>query len=880
MSGRIHFTILTIFLFLLTLPIIAQAQNLVYKPESVAFDSLRNRYLVSNIGNGAIIAIDTGGVQDTFMTGFGSCFGNCISGDSFYVSNGTNIFGIDLTTEEIFMDIEMPPASRSYDGLTTDTSGNLYVVYTGGAIYKIPIAQQVYSIYVASGLATATQDIIFDARNNRLLLAGYSTGAPIQAIDMTDSSLTNLVYTPFGFMDGITMDHAGNLYLSCSTGGTVYRYNKHITNPPELISSGHHEPSGLDYNFRDNVLAVPNFSGNTVDFIPLSFSPDLDSYEFDDAGGGDGDGLFEAGETVAMTVSVINYRTSPITDLTISLSCDDATIEVIDGSVYLGDLASMDTTTNEGDALQFAIPADYNPRIDSLILEMSYNGGSESDIIVIEQALGRPNVLLVDDDNFDNIEEYYIQCLKGVRIPWDIWSTLPPPTAADLSEYDLVIWFSGDYRLPVDNDDITAMQGYLDGGGNLFLTGQGIAAMLDMTNPVFLNDYLKAEYTGTQLVQALANIPGAQVVANSDTVWIAGSGGANNQTDPDHLAAVNGGIGEMIYIGSSDLGAVSYSGEYKCLFFGFGFEAIINGSSRWTDRYTIFSRILDFFEFQRPGVSPAISGLGVTAENRLHIVDHAFEISWSFSDGGTGTQALYQIQAGTDNEWNNAEMWDSGPVSSSSPQTDYAGSPLEDGDSYYLRARASNGVLWSPWSSLSIRMNSVPVPAGLTPDSFQEAAEGAVSLTHSNLPDNEGDAITYTYEVFDDELMTTLVAGVSGHPAGTEATTSWSPTETLAIDNDYFWRVRAADGFEPGQWSDLATFILVAAYICGDANGDEQANVADAVFLINYVFKGGAAPFPLEAGDANCDSGVNVGDAVYLIAYVFNGGPTPCASCP
>jgi hypothetical protein len=67
-------------------------------------------------------------------------------------------------------------------------------------------------------------------------------------------------------------------------------------------------------------------------------------------------------------------------------------------------------------------------------------------------------------------------------------------------------------------------------------------------------------------------------------------------------------------------------------------------------------------------------------------------------------------------------------------------------------------------------------------------------------------------------------------------------------------------------------------YFCGDANSDGQPNVGDAVFLINYVFKGGPAPDLLEAGDANCDGQVNIGDAVYLIAYVFNGGPMPC--CP
>jgi hypothetical protein len=67
-------------------------------------------------------------------------------------------------------------------------------------------------------------------------------------------------------------------------------------------------------------------------------------------------------------------------------------------------------------------------------------------------------------------------------------------------------------------------------------------------------------------------------------------------------------------------------------------------------------------------------------------------------------------------------------------------------------------------------------------------------------------------------------------------------------------------------------------YICGDANGDEQVNIGDAVFLINHIFNGGAGPDPIEAGDANCDQEGNVGDVVYLINYVFRSGPEPC--CP
>jgi hypothetical protein len=67
-----------------------------------------------------------------------------------------------------------------------------------------------------------------------------------------------------------------------------------------------------------------------------------------------------------------------------------------------------------------------------------------------------------------------------------------------------------------------------------------------------------------------------------------------------------------------------------------------------------------------------------------------------------------------------------------------------------------------------------------------------------------------------------------------------------------------------------------ALYSNGDANGDWDCNVGDAVFIINYVFKGGPGPVPVVAGDANCDADCNVGDAVYIINYVFKGGDPPC----
>jgi hypothetical protein len=77
-----------------------------------------------------------------------------------------------------------------------------------------------------------------------------------------------------------------------------------------------------------------------------------------------------------------------------------------------------------------------------------------------------------------------------------------------------------------------------------------------------------------------------------------------------------------------------------------------------------------------------------------------------------------------------------------------------------------------------------------------------------------------------------------------------------------------------GFWQNFAP-----GFICGDANANGIVNIADVVYLIQYIFAGGPAPNPLASGDVNCSGIVNIADVVYLIQYIFAGGPEPCAAC-
>ncbi len=70
-------------------------------------------------------------------------------------------------------------------------------------------------------------------------------------------------------------------------------------------------------------------------------------------------------------------------------------------------------------------------------------------------------------------------------------------------------------------------------------------------------------------------------------------------------------------------------------------------------------------------------------------------------------------------------------------------------------------------------------------------------------------------------------------------------------------------------------FGISKSFTRGDANGDGEIDIADAIFLVNYLFAGGTAPYPLEAGDADCNGEVNIADVVFLLNYLFIGGPSP-----
>lgn len=68
----------------------------------------------------------------------------------------------------------------------------------------------------------------------------------------------------------------------------------------------------------------------------------------------------------------------------------------------------------------------------------------------------------------------------------------------------------------------------------------------------------------------------------------------------------------------------------------------------------------------------------------------------------------------------------------------------------------------------------------------------------------------------------------------------------------------------------------------GDCDADSVLNITDAVFLLEYLFRGGGSPRCQDACDANDDGKPDITDAIFVLNHLFLGGdapPAPGASC-
>ena len=142
-----------------------------------------------------------------------------------------------------------------------------------------------------------------------------------------------------------------------------------------------------------------------------------------------------------------------------------------------------------------------------------------------------------------------------------------------------------------------------------------------------------------------------------------------------------------------------------------------------------------------------------------------------------------------------------------------------------------------------------------------------LQATDSDMAECQDDSLIMNYSYIPKNISATFNDNGNG-----TAEFNWTPA--TGEEGNYTITFKATDS-KGAEITKQMTVNVGSTYVCGDANGDGMVDISDAVYLIAYIFSGGATPYPYLAGDANGDGIVDISDAVYLIAYIFSGGAAP-----
>jgi len=256
--------------FLLIIIVYAGYGQSLSSPESIVFDAPRNRYLISNAGNGTIITMNLSGQFSSFVSSLTSPKGMVIVGNILYVTDVTSVKGYSLINGAQTMNVSITGASF----LNDIVSGGTYYLYVSdmnsNIIFRVNTSNSTYSTIVSSGI-NKPNGLLYDAANFRLILCTYNTNALIQSVDLSNNSVTTLKTTSLSNFDGLARDDSGFIYVSSWGSNAVYRFNSSFSSGPDLYATGFNGPADIFYNTEAKVLAIPSMNNNQLFFKSLLY---------------------------------------------------------------------------------------------------------------------------------------------------------------------------------------------------------------------------------------------------------------------------------------------------------------------------------------------------------------------------------------------------------------------------------------------------------------------------------------------------------------------------------------------------------------------------------------------------------------------------------
>lgn len=150
-------------------------------------------------------------------------------------------------------------------------------------------------------------------------------------------------------------------------------------------------------------------------------------------------------------------------------------------------------------------------------------------------------------------------------------------------------------------------------------------------------------------------------------------------------------------------------------------------------------------------------------------------------------------------------------------------------------------------------------------------------LAEASAADDSGDAIQYTFTASNGVDTPVVIGPQPGASASFDlGLATW--TIRVVVDDDLACGDAATDA------SCEATVVVeeprVGPFVRGNSNADQRVDIADVVFILNWLFRGGPEPPCSAAANASSSESIDVASAIYILHFLFLGGPLPRAPFP
>ncbi len=180
----------------------------------------------------------------------------------------------------------LPEGASGPEGLEVDPSGNVYVGTFGftsqgpadgpGRIYVFDRNGRMTRELVVTGSSAHLLGLSWRASTGKLLVADYGASQVLE-VDPVSGAATQLAGIPGAGVNDVTEDRAGNVYVSDSTNGTVWKIPAGGGAAESWISSTLLAPTGvppfgangLRFNHAGTALFVANTAMDTIVKVPV-----------------------------------------------------------------------------------------------------------------------------------------------------------------------------------------------------------------------------------------------------------------------------------------------------------------------------------------------------------------------------------------------------------------------------------------------------------------------------------------------------------------------------------------------------------------------------------------------------------------------------------